>query len=63
MAFNWDQATNSVEDTSPLFGVVAWTFYRWIQKDDCPVKVLRVGRKLRVVTASVRRALLLEEDS
>jgi hypothetical protein len=61
MAFDWNAPTNSVEDTAPLFGIVPWTFYRWIPKDDCPVRVLRVGRKLRVVTESVRRVLLLEE--
>jgi hypothetical protein len=61
MAFDWDQATNSVEDTAPELGVVPWTLYRWLPKDDCPIKVLRVGRKIRVITASVRRVLLLEE--
>lgn len=61
MAFDWGTPTNNVEDTAPLFGVTAWCLYRWLPKDDCPVKVLRVGRKIRVLTASVRRVLLLEE--
>jgi hypothetical protein len=61
MPFDWDQATNSVMDTAPELGVVPWTLYQLIRRGDCPVKVIRVGRKLRVITASCRRVLLLEE--
>ena len=61
MAFDWNAPTNSVQDSAPLFGVTAWCFYRWIKTPACPVRVVEVGRKLRVVTGSIRHVLLVEE--
>jgi excisionase family DNA binding protein len=49
--------TVSVEDAGALLGVSRTTAYRLVALGEFPVRVLRVGRKLRVPTALLADAL------
>jgi hypothetical protein len=61
MAFDWESPTNSVEDTAALIGCSTWCLYGLIRRGQSPVPVIHVGRKIRVITAGVRRVLLLDD--
>jgi hypothetical protein len=65
MAFDWSAKTNSVPDTAEELGCSAWELYALIRRDESPVPIIRLGRKIVVPTAGLRRLLLLlpEEKS
>jgi excisionase family DNA binding protein len=55
--------TVDVPTAAELLGIHADTAYAAIRNDEFPVTVVRVGRKIRVVTASLRRLLEVEDAS
>jgi hypothetical protein len=46
-----------VKTCAQAFGVHPTTMYEYLARDDCPLSVLRIGRKIRVRTVSVWRHL------
>jgi hypothetical protein len=52
----WD-GTGSVEDASKALGFSRAKGYDLVRRGECPCRVLRIGRKTRVVTASLLRVL------
>ena len=61
MAFDRNSPTNSVPDTALLLGCSGWELYALIKRDESPVPIVRLGRKIRVITAPVLRLLQIEE--
>ncbi|MGW2858213.1 helix-turn-helix domain-containing protein [Streptomyces sp. NPDC001205] len=49
--------TGSVEDASQAFGFSRAKGYDLVRRGEFPCRVLRIGRKTRVVTASLLRVL------
>lgn len=42
--------TLGVNEVAPLFHCSTWALYEAIKRDDFPVPVLRIGRKIRIPT-------------
>lgn len=55
------QATLSVAEAARIFGVSLGTMYRWIDLGDLPV--VRVGKRIVIPTAVVRRMLHLDDPT
>lgn len=52
-----DTPTMPVSTLADLFGVSTWSMYQSIRRGECPVPVVRVGRRIVVPTAPVRELL------
>lgn len=52
-----EQPTVSVPEAAHLLGVSAWTLYEAIKRDQSPVRILRVGKKIRVQTVDLLRVI------
>lgn len=57
-----DTPTLTVEQTAEILGVSPGALYGSIRRNESPFPVLRVGRRVLVPTAGLRRVLLLDED-
>ncbi len=57
-----DQPTMTVEQAGACFGLSRSAAYAAVAAGQFPAPLLRVGRKIIVPTAGVRRALLLDVD-
>jgi excisionase family DNA binding protein len=57
-----DAPTMSVREAAPLLGVSAASLYRAVHESRSPVKTIRVGSRVLVVTADLRRVLNLDGD-
>ncbi len=55
--------TVTVDQAAHVLGVSPWTLYQAIRAGDPPVGVIHVGRRIVVPTASLRRALGLDEEA
>lgn len=55
----WPAAVN-VEDYARAFGISRAGAYESIRAGTCPVRVVKVGGRIKVVTASILRVLDLE---
>lgn len=56
-----DTPTTTVEVTAYLLGVAPWTLYKAIREGTAPVPVIKVGKRIVVPTAAVRRLLTAGE--
>lgn len=57
-----EEPTTSMRTGARAFGVSAATFYEQYHQGTLPVRVLRIGRSLRIPTADLLRVLGIEVD-
>lgn len=52
-----------VEEAGALFGLGRSAAYAAVERGDFPCAVIKIGRRIVVPTAGVRRALLLDDEA
>ncbi len=54
--------TTTVEEAAELLSVSSWTLYKAIRQGQSPVPVIRVGRRILVPTAHLRRLVGIDAN-
>jgi excisionase family DNA binding protein len=54
--------TTTVEEAAELLSVSSWALYKAIREGQSPVPIIRVGRRILVPTAHLRRLVGIEAD-
>lgn len=57
-----DTPTCSIEEAAQVAGVSAWALYKAVRAGESPFPVIRIGRRIRVLVAPLRRALGIDTD-
>ncbi len=55
--------TCTVEEAAKILGVSPWAFYKSIRAGNPPVQIVRVGRRVIVPTANLRKILGLSGEA